>query len=313
MTDEFYYRIYGLNVRSELPLPGALACEPMEQPDVVSVLGEIPAFLKGSREAGYGTWTNSFKNAWFYTPGAGEFYVEKGRSVIVAPIEDPNWDLLASLFLSAAMSLILLQRNEAVLHGSALEYAGQAFIVSGDSGAGKSTVSFELMKEPYGFLADDTVRVHREGGLFLAEPSYPQQKLCRDQALRLGLELEKLRYIDEDRDKFAKLCLDRYLHRGLPLKLMVILRKDPQARQVSCRELKGQDYLNAMTQAFYLANTYRNITGFPGELMMQLIALASQIRVYAVSRPETGDTVLQVTETIKQLIRETIPPKSPDC
>lgn len=37
----------------------------------------------------------------------------------------------------------------------------------------------------------------------LVEPSYPQQKLCRDMALKCGKPLEELIYIDEERDKYA--------------------------------------------------------------------------------------------------------------
>lgn len=306
MKHEYYYKIYGLVVRCGIPLPGALPCEPEENVDVTAVLGEIPEFLKGSREKGYGTWTNGFINAWFYTAGAAEFYIEKGKTVIISPIENPNWDLMASLFLSAAMSLIMLQRNEAVFHGSCLTANHQAFIVSGESGAGKSTVSFELMKEPYGFLADDTVRVHAVNGTFVAEPSYPQQKVCRDMALRMGLQLEKLRYIDEERDKFAKMCLDRYVTKALPLKLIIILTKDPKAEKVTCRELIGQDYLTAIVNAFYLQNTYRNTTGFPAELMMQLLAMASQVKVYTVCRPEAGNTIEQVTDQIRKLVSDVL-------
>ena len=304
MTNKFYYKIYGLSVQSDIFLPGAYACDPIMAPDVTAELGEIPAFLKGSREAGYGTWTNGFTNAWFFTPEAAEFYIEKGKHIIIAPIENPNWDLVSSLFLSAGMCLILLQRNEPVFHGSALTYRDQAFIVSGCSGAGKSTISFELMKHPYGFLADDTVRVHQADGIFLAEPSYPQQKVCRDMANRMGLQLEKLRYIDEDRDKFAKPCLDRYVTEAKPLKLMVILSKDSQASCVTCRELLGQEYLASITQAFYLAETYQNIVGLPVEMMSQLIALFSQIRLFSVCRPESGDTIEEVTTLIEKLVRE---------
>lgn len=306
MTDKFYYRIYGLNVQSDIRLPGAMECAPVSIPDVTASIGKIPEFLAGSREAGYGTWTNHFKNAWFFTPDAAEFYIENGEHVTIAPIESPNWDLISSLFLSAAMSLILLQKNEPVFHGSALEYRGKAFIVSGDSGAGKSTISFELMKKPYGFLADDTVRVHCVNGSFIAEPSYPQQKICRDMALRLGLSLEKLRYIDEERDKFAKLCLDRYLTQGLPLKLIVILRKDPYVQHVYSKELTSKEYIDSMINAFYLTNTYQDVVGFPSELMMQLIAMASQIKVYAVYRPAEGNTIPKITQMVENLVMRSI-------
>ena len=306
MMNKYYYILYGLTVRSDIPLPGAMESSETDAVDVEAVLGKIPEFLRGSREKGYGTWTNHFINAWFFTPGAAEFYIEGGKKIIIEPIEDPNWDLVASLLLSAGMSLIFLQRNEPVIHGSALALQDQAFIVSGDSGAGKSTVSFELLKKPYGFLADDTVHLHRKDGVFVAEPSYPQQKLCRDQAERLGLDLQKLRYIDEQRDKFAKMCIDRYVTHGLPLKCMVILRKDPKAQKVYWKELTGRDYLDAMTRAFYLAETYRDATGFPVELMAQLISLSSQIKLYGVYRPVTGDTVSEVTAAVEQLVTRTL-------
>lgn len=306
MKNKFYFRIYGLNVQSDIELPGAMPCSPVASPDVVLSLGAIPEFIRGSQKKGYGTWTNGFTSAWFFTPNAAEFYVEQGNKVTISPIENPNWDLISSLFLSAGMCLILLQRNEPVFHGSALEYKGKAFIVSGDSGAGKSSVSFELMKKPYGFLADDTVRVHNVNGTFMVEPSYPQQKVCRDMALRMGLQLEKLRYIDEERDKFAKMCVDRYLTQGVPLKAMIILRKDPQAQEVYFRELSGQDYVESMTNAFYLAMTYQNIVGFPAELMMQLIAMASQIKVFSVCRPAAGNTLQAVTDLVEHLVTQAI-------
>lgn len=60
-----------------------------------------------------------------------------------------------------------------------------------------------MLQRKLGFLADDTVRVHPGTMGMLVEPSYPQQKLCRDMALKCGKPLEELIYIDEERDKYA--------------------------------------------------------------------------------------------------------------
>ena len=193
---------------------------PAELPDPEDPDGSFAAALE-MKEKGYGTWTNGFINAWFQTPDTAQFYVEKGKKIVVEPEQGANMDLISSMILSAGLCLILLQRTEPVMHGSAIEKDGKAIIVSGGSGAGKSTITMELLKQDVGFLADDTVRIHNENSMVVAEPTYPQQKICRDLAQEYGLELQKLRYIDEQRDKFALMRTERTRISGVRRKLTV--------------------------------------------------------------------------------------------
>lgn len=295
--------IYGLIIKSDIEIKGALPCDKTEEEDVSLEIGKIPDFLQEGKEKGYQTWTNGFVNAWFLTPTAAEFYVEKGKKVVVSPLENPNWDLIGSMFLSAAMCLLLLQRHEMVFHGSAIQCQDKAVIISGESGAGKSTVTMELLKRPYGFLADDTVRVHEIDGTFMAEPSYPQQKLCRDMALRLGYDLEELRYIDEQRDKFAVLNRKQYVEQPQALKLMVLLRVDQKTESVYSKRLMGQEYIESSVESLYLADVYRKVVGTPMEIVMQIIKMSPQIAVYEVYRPALGDTVQEVCEEIERLMQ----------
>lgn len=65
-----------------------------------------------------------------------------------------------------------------------------------------------LLERGYRLLADDMAVVQTFSGkkdsreLALVYPAFPYQKLCRDAAVRRGYALEKLLYINEEKDKF---------------------------------------------------------------------------------------------------------------
>ena len=302
---ESFYKIYGCIVKSQIPLQGA-APDTEGEPDVRIVCGSVPDFLRKAGKKGYGTWTNGFTSAWFRVRDGTQIYVEGGRQIIVEFAAKPDMTLVSSLLLSAGMALICQQRGEPFLHGSALvlpKFHKQAILLCGESGAGKSTVATQMLQRGAGLLADDTVRIHGESEM-LAEPSYPQQKLCRDVALRCGRRLEELKYIDEERDKYALPRADCYVEEAQALKKIFLLRKaaagSGQAEAVCIRELTGQEALEAVTGQLYLSDTYRHITGIPFSLLEQLIRITAQAQILEVTRQAQGDTVQEVVTKILQ-------------
>lgn len=93
-----------------------------------------------------------------------------------------------------------------------------------------------MLQRKLGFLADDTVRVHPGTMGMLAEPSYPQQKLCRDMALKCGKPLEELIYIDEERDKYAWRRQGLLSERGgAPREDFLLLKGAVAGGRVRCR------------------------------------------------------------------------------
>ncbi len=303
MKQRYYYKIYGLSVASDICIQQAYEIGEVQEADVDISFGQVPEFLKEAGRKGYGTWTNGFKDAWFRMKGAAQFYVKGGHDIIVEPEEHGNMELVCSMILSAGFSLILLQRNEPVLHGSAIEKDGQAFIVCGESGAGKSTITMELLKTDVGFLADDTVRVHLENGTVVAEPTYPQQKVCRDMAVQNGLELEKLRYIDEQRDKFALMRREQFVPYAVPLKKIIILKKSDEIREVTSRKYSGKEYLDGLVKNLYLADTYKHNVGVPMQMMQLFIMMAGQVEIQEICRPLEGDSVGAVMSELYKLFQ----------
>ena len=254
---EYFYRIYGLRVQSQIPFSEAVP-ETAGEKEVKIGFGRMPDFLLEAGQKGYGTWTNGFVSAWFRIRDGTQVYVEGGSRITVELSEEPQLLVITSLLLSAGMALVCLQRGEPFFHGSALYTGEQAILLCGESGAGKSTVAMELLQRKLGFLADDTVRVHLGTMGMLAEPSYPQQKLCRDMALKCGKPLEELIYIDEERDKYAWRRQDCYRKEAALLGKIFLLRKDAVAgwqdavqntgeEAVSIQKLTGQKALETLS------------------------------------------------------------------
>jgi len=299
---EYFYRIYGLRVQSQIPFSQAQPDVPGEA-EVRIVFGRVPDFLREAGRKGYGTWTNGFTSAWFRVRDGTQVYVEGGNQITVELSKEPRMLLVTSLLLGAGMALICLQRGEPFFHGSALDAGGQAILLCGESGAGKSTVAMELMQRKLGFLADDTMRVHPGVGGMLAEPSYPQQKICRDMALKCGKPLEELIYIDEERDKYAWRRQDCYRKEAVVLGKIFWLRKDPVDRRkdaVRIRRITGKEALEILSAQLYLADTYKYSTGIPYLLMEQLIRIAGQTEIYEVGRQTDKDTLPEVVTKILQ-------------
>ena len=297
---EYFYRIYGLRVQSQIPFSQAQPDVPGEA-EVRIVFGRVPDFLREAGRKGYGTWTNGFTSAWFRVREGTQVYVEGGNQITVELSKEPRMLLVTSLLLGAGMALICLQRGEPFFHGSALDAGGQAILLCGESGAGKSTVAMELLQRKLGFLADDTMRVHPGVGGMLAEPSYPQQKICRDMALKCGKPLEELIYIDEERDKYAWRRQDCYRKEAVVLGKIFWLRKDPVDRRkdaVRIRRITGKEALEILSAQLYLADTYKYSTGIPYLLMEQLIRIAGQTEIYEVGRQTDKDTLPEVVTKI---------------
>ena len=54
---EYFYRIYGLRVQSQIPFSEAVP-ETAGEAEVKIVFGRMPDFLLEAGQKGYGTWTN---------------------------------------------------------------------------------------------------------------------------------------------------------------------------------------------------------------------------------------------------------------
>ena len=84
------------------------------------------------------------------------------------------------LYLNQVLPLALSRQGKLVLHGSAVDIAGQGVAFLGESGRGKSTLAASFATEGTRFLTDDGLLLEWVDGRCMIIPSHPSIRLWED-------------------------------------------------------------------------------------------------------------------------------------
>lgn len=182
----FTYRMSGLVVESEIALPGFAASPDAAEPDVrihrapvADTLGPVP---------GTGvTWQIESDHILVKRPGVACYRVTGGNAVAFDPLPGADGDDVALILAGSVFGMLLHQRGQIVLHGSAIRVGGRAVLFCGPSGAGKSTLAAALGQRGWPVLADDVCAIDLSGPVPMVHPDARWQKLWDESidALRL--------------------------------------------------------------------------------------------------------------------------------
>lgn len=291
----YYYKIYGLILESEIEFPEAY--EVAEQKaDVVVRIGTMPQFIKEKYVEDYNSSIYKRLYKWFYFQNEGNFLIEKGNTVTVEPDATADIKHIRALVLGPCLGTILYQREIISIHGSAVVWKDRVIIVCGSSGAGKSTVSSELRRKGCLFMADDTIALTEENGVILANPSYPQQKLCPEVAVRLGYNLEDLILLDEDCIKYAIRMRDNFCSEKKEVAAIVCLSKHEED-DLQIREVSGNAKLEYITSNLYYYKDCK-VAGMNINIFKKCLEIARKVPVIKVERPSDKDVASMIADEI---------------
>jgi len=171
-------------------------------------------------------------------------------------------------------------------------------LLAGSSGVGKSTLALGLLEKGCEYLADDIAMVNPKGDLML-QPAFPQQKVCRNIAEKMGTD--ELLYINEKKDKFAYYNTKDFCDVPRRLTTMFMLNKY-DGDKVLVEEVTGVEKLNSILLNLFLLDAYKAMD-FTLEEKARCLELAGKITIYRISRPVGKDTVQEIRDTIIQLVQ----------
>jgi hypothetical protein len=182
--------LYGLCVRSDVPLPGSAAAG--RRPDVELVRaapGEAAPFEPGPDSCVYrnadgpaadnGVMEVHRRGAWYAVRCTGyvDFYFTDGDRVRYAPAAGVPPEVIVVLFVGPVCAVLLELRGRPCLHASAVRFGRAAVALAGNSGAGKSTLAAALVGGGRPLVGDDVLPLAVRDGECLVTPGPPQMKL----------------------------------------------------------------------------------------------------------------------------------------
>ena len=309
----YCYELYGLRVQSNIEFPQLLAIDEFSEDSAeIEMLMENNSINSDSDEArqdqkkGYGLTENG---VWFYNQ-AGYFDIktENDKTTIrCAKYSDVDESIVRSFFLGNCVALGMTQRNKIVLHGSTLLMGDKTILICGNSGSGKSTTAMALIEKGAKLIADDisVIDVETSDGCAYAYPAFPEQKLCRDAVEYNHIDVEKLSYVNEDRDKFSYIRKDVFENKKKKVDGMIAIRTvEGTNEEVSIRKIDGADKVNAITDKFFLNWLYGHGLELHPKEMMKCFALAGQIDIWDVSRTCDGDTRVKLVNSILDVLKD---------
>jgi len=294
----YYYKLFGLTVKSEFEIPEAVAIDALDTPDVLIESGMPP---KEDFDAAQSGVIDRLEKdvCWFNLAKYGMFYVENGNHVIIHSYGDEMTDLQRNSYLTGStMGLVMFQRGIIPIHSGAVAKDGKTVLVVGDSGSGKSTNTVRLREKGCLFVSDDMSPVSFADGKVMISPAFPQQKLCRDAALRQGYQLEDLIYIDEDRDKYAIRLQDGYETEDTELSMILELEAT-DTEEFSITEVRGLEKIKLIYRNIYRGCVW-NVIGMQEEVQRHVLELAQKVPMYKCMRPNKGFYTEQITDWVLQ-------------
>jgi len=297
------YRVFGLTVRSEIPLPELLPAPEGAEADVVITLGRLPAIEGEIPENFAATDAGGVLNV----AGAGRYLIRGGREILVEPDPAGSERHLRLYLLGSAFGAILHQRNLLPLHSNAMEIAGHAVAFLGASGAGKSTMAAWFHDRGYPVLADDVCVVTLgSDGAPLAHPGIPRLRLWRDALEASGRDVEDHEHAFDDADKYNVRTRTSDAGSPLPLAAIYLLdRPDSGALELAITGLQGLDAIEAL-----VANTYRGAylveMGATQRHLLQCVELTGQVPVFRTARVWGTDAFAEQARLLEEHARSVI-------
>ncbi len=219
------YYVSGLSVDSEIVLPGLIAAELARGgPDVTIRRGSVPEVLSDTSAAGP-TWEIAGDRFLLRVPDIARFLLTGGQEIAFETENGSAPDDIAIFLVGTVFGILLHQREQIVLHASAVRVGDKAVLFCGPSGAGKSTLAAALGQHGFPLVTDDVCAIMLDGATGpMVQPDGRQLKLwaqaikeldlaqCRGAPVRKQLE----KFYVEPREAFAK---------PLPLGAVYVLRE----------------------------------------------------------------------------------------
>ncbi len=278
-THRHLYRVFGLTIASDVPLPELAAAPFGGEPDIRI----CHQYLAPSANNGLPTSDDlrvDDDQVLLTIDQVARYRIRAGRDIAIDPLPGASERQVRLFLLGSALGIVCHQRGLLPLHANALVVNGRAVAFAGDSGAGKSTLAAHFQARGYEVLCDDVCMVEFREGAPRVWPGLRRLKLWRDAAERFGHAGKNEELVAEGIDKLQVPLAGNGATGPYPLSRLYLLETGTPA---DIQRLRGANALQAV-----VANTYRNqflpAMGLMPQHFRQATALAAKLGIFRARR-----------------------------
>lgn len=288
MTQDYRYTAFGLNFSSDIPISELLESD-----------GKVDVYINKVQNIDIEVLQ---ENEWFslsrdrlifVVDEVAVYEILNGFQINYQPYQGCDLDNLRLFILGSSIAGILHQRNLIPLHASSFLVDELTVLITGDSGAGKSTTAYEFNRRGASLIADDVSVLNKE---LMIAPGYPQMKLWQSSLDLFGIDNSRLKRVRKEDDKY-RIHPDHF--ESSPQKLHKIIFLERVEGKTQVEQVKGMELLTLLSQ-----NVFRPCFMMDDEKSRKLFfeffgAVSSQVNCYLVKRnPE----VLHVTDLVDMIL-----------
>jgi hypothetical protein len=303
----YRYTAYGLNICSALPLPELKTSTALEEADIVIQFGKVNWLLPDPC-ASWRYFHFEDDAAYLYWEVVGKFLVRAGKEIIIEPLAGVDESVLRLPLLGTVLAMVLHQRQQLLLHGSALALGDQAVVFIGASGQGKSTMAATLYGRGHSIMGDDVASINLEKPRIpMLIPGFPQIKLWPEAVTAaLGDDPEALRKIHPEGEKRACATVDRFLENPVPLRRVYVLA---EGSSLQIKPLKPQEAIAKLVGNSYIpmvvGKTFMRSQGVALHIQ-QCARLVRDVPIYSLERPRSLALLSEVAQLVEEDLAVTV-------
>lgn len=231
----------------------------------------------------------------------GLIYVSNGNLIEYQLLPEADKLQTEMQLMIYAMTDIMIQRQNVMIHASGLVINDKAVFVCGESGSGKSTTANELLQRGAGFIADDSLPLYVNEGKVFASPAFPVRRLCANVMAEENIPKERVAYLpDGSREKYGVWENERYCAEDKEASGLFFII--PEEREdVLMERLSGLESIRLITACLFKRSAYKE-HGYSQKLMTELAMIANIMPLYVIHRPVNGNTVKEIADKIENAL-----------
>ena len=299
---KYYYRVYGLDIESDVEISEFVAIKESELSD------DKITFKYGTMESKFKDMIDNGKiinfdkdEVSFHINDVASFCIKNGNEVIIELAEDSDMNLIKIYLMCSCLGFAMIQRNRVAIHGGVIDINGKGMIFTGDRGAGKSTLTTALRNKGYKFISDDVAPIKIDKVPMLM-PGFPYQKLCEDAMDNFKVDKEKCTsFMSDTQIKYMVPAHDEFVDYSVELFGICELTVG-NVDEVTIEEYKGGEKMHKIIANIYRGEFLNNIGGMQPKYFKQCLDIAKNIKFYKITRPRNQFTVNEQIELIENEI-----------